>query len=135
MCHNPSQTHRVTTIIVPRSIIDDLAGQLPSGKSDDLIFRSPKAKPLRNSNFCSTVWLPAVAELVPQYPHLEGLRTHDLRHTAASLAISCNANIKVIQRMLGHMTASVTLDRYGHLYTEDLEDLADRLDERFRSAA
>ena len=37
---------------------------------------------------------------------------HDLRHTAASLAISAGANVKVIQRMLGHKSAKVTLDTY-----------------------
>jgi hypothetical protein len=45
------------------------------------------------------------------------------------------ANIKVVQQMLGHKNASMTLDRYGHLYTDNLEDLAERLDERFRGAA
>jgi hypothetical protein len=37
--------------------------------------------------------------------------------------------------MLGHKNASMTLDVYGHLYTEDLEALSDRLDERYRGAA
>lgn len=60
---------------------------------------------------------------------------HDLRHTAASLAISCGGQVKVVQRMLGHKSAAMTLDLYSHLYTEDLEDLAERLDERFRSVA
>lgn len=73
--------------------------------------------------------------LAEQYPELAGLRVHDLRHTAASLAISCGANVKVVQRMLGHKNASMTLDLYSHLYTEDLEDLAARLDERYRNAA
>lgn len=59
------------------------------------------------------------------------IRVHDLRHTAASFAISCGANIKVVQRMLGHRHASMTLDRYGHLYTEDLEEVANRLDAVF----
>ena len=31
--------------------------------------------------------------------------------------------------MLGHKTASVTLDRYGHLYTEDLENVSDLMDQ------
>jgi integrase len=66
---------------------------------------------------------------------LAGLRIHDLRHTAASLAISCGANIKALQRMLGHKHAAMALDVYGDLYTEDLEALADRLDERLRGAA
>ncbi len=39
--------------------------------------------------------------------------------------------MKAVQRMLGHSTAGQTLDRYSHLFTEDLEALADRLDEVF----
>jgi integrase len=81
------------------------------------------------------VWSAAVRDLAYDYPDLAGLRIHDLRHTAASLAISCGANVKAIQRMLGHKRASMTLDVYGDLYTEDLEALADRLDERYRGAA
>ncbi len=37
--------------------------------------------------------------------------------------------------MLGHKDASMTLDVFGDLYTEDLKALADRLEERFRGAA
>ncbi len=33
---------------------------------------------------------------------------HDLRHTAASLAVSAGANVKAVQRMLGHAKASMT---------------------------
>jgi hypothetical protein len=36
--------------------------------------------------------------------------------------------------MLGHASAKMTLDTYGSLFDEDLEDLADRLDDRFRGA-
>ncbi len=64
----------------------------------------------------------------------EGLLVHDLRDTAASLAISAGASIKAIQRMLGHASASMTLDVYASLFEEDLEDLADRLDARFAAA-
>lgn len=39
--------------------------------------------------------------------------------------------MKAVQRMLGHSTASQTLDRYSHLFTSDLEALAERLDEVF----
>jgi Phage integrase family len=38
---------------------------------------------------------------------------HDLRHTAASLAISAGANVKAMQRMLGHAEALMTLDTYA----------------------
>jgi integrase len=52
---------------------------------------------------------------------------HDLRHTAASLAISAGANVKAVQRMLGHASAAMTLDVYADLFDEDLGHVADAL--------
>ena len=49
----------------------------------------------------------------------------DLRHTCASPAISAGANVKVLQTLLGHKTATLTLDRYGHLFPDDLGRIAD----------
>jgi integrase len=54
---------------------------------------------------------------------------HDLRHTAASLAISAGANVKVVQRMLGHVSAAMTLDVYADLFSDDLGVVADAHDE------
>jgi hypothetical protein len=53
---------------------------------------------------------------------------HDLRHTCASLMIREGASIKAVQHHLGHKSASITLDRYGHLFPEELDHLAERLD-------
>ena len=53
---------------------------------------------------------------------------HDLRHTAASLAISAGANVKAVQTMLGHQSAALTLDTYADLFPDDLERVADALD-------
>jgi integrase len=60
---------------------------------------------------------------------------HDLRHTAASLAVSAGANVKAVQRMLGHAKASMTLDVYADLFDDDLDSVADNLDAAIRSAA
>jgi Phage integrase family len=46
----------------------------------------------------------------------ETLRVYDLRHTCASLLIAEGASIKAVQAQLGHKTASMTLDLYGHLF-------------------
>jgi integrase len=97
----------------------------------ELMFPAPSGGPLRSSNFRRHVWIPAV-EAAAGVP--EGLRVHDLRHTAASLAISSGAPIKAIQRMLGHKSAAMTLDRYGHLYEGELEELADRLHSKYADA-
>ena len=54
---------------------------------------------------------------------------HDLRHTAASLAVQAGANVKAVQRMLGHASAAMTLDVYADLFDDDLDNVAARLDE------
>ena len=64
-----------------------------------------------------------------------GVRLHDLRHTCASLAISAGANVKVIQRLLGHKTAVLTLDRYGHLFPDDLYAVAHAFDNAAQTTA
>ena len=56
------------------------------------------------------------------------MTAHALRHTAASLAIRFGANIKVVQTMMGHASATMTWDLYGHLYDDDLDNVAERLD-------
>lgn len=65
---------------------------------------------------------------------LEHLTPHDLRHTAASLAISAGANVKAVQRMLGHKSAAMTLDTYADLFEDDLDAVAEALNERALSA-
>jgi integrase len=130
------KNHRARVIVAPSSVMDKIAEHISNFNAESgLVFTSPTGHPLRNANFKRSVWTAAVRELAHDYPDLAGLRIHDLRHTAASLAISCGANIKAIQRMLGHKHASMTLDVYGDLYAEDLEALAERLDERLRGAA
>lgn len=59
----------------------------------------------------------------------ERVTIHDLRHTAASLAISAGANVKAVQRMLGHASAAMTLDTYADLFDDDLDAVAIALDQ------
>jgi hypothetical protein len=58
------------------------------------------------------------AVITPEFPTIT---PHDLRHTAASLAVSAGANVKVVQRILGHKSATMTLDIYAGLFDDDLE--------------
>lgn len=57
---------------------------------------------------------------------------HKLRNTAVSLAISAGANVKGVQRMLGHASAAMTLDKYADLFDDDLHRVAEALDEQRR---
>lgn len=49
------------------------------------------------------------------------------------MAIASGANIKVVQQMLGHKSATMTLDLYGHLFPDQLDEVADRMDAAARS--
>ena len=97
--------------------------------AEQLVFPAPEGGYLRRENFRKRAWGPAVlaAGVAP-------LRFHDLRHTCASLAIVAGADVKVLQRMLGHASAALTLDRYGHLLPGQAESVADRLDAMARQA-
>jgi len=55
------------------------------------------------------------------------LRVHDLRHTAASVWLAAGADPKVVQRVLGHASAAMTMDLYGHLIEQSLWDAAKRV--------
>lgn len=54
-------------------------------------------------------------------------RPHDLRHTAATVAIANGADIKSVQDLLGHATASFTLNVYAHTSEQMMKDTAARV--------
>lgn len=88
---------------------------------------SPLTRPHSANNwFQQAVSRSVVKGLIP-----ERITLHDLRHTAASLMVSSGANIKAIQRQLGHASAAMTLDVYAELFDEDLQGLGRRLHETF----
>lgn len=75
--------------------------------------RLPRPKPTRG-RICGAVKRAKVQQITP----------HDLRHTAASLAVSAGVNVLALQRILGHKSAKVTLDTYADLFDADLDAVA-----------
>ena len=61
------------------------------------------------------------------------LRPHDLRHTAATVALASGANIKSVQDLLGHATASFTLDVYSHTSEQMMKDTAARVQDYYEN--
>jgi integrase len=117
---------------LPRSVGEELGAYLVGRPRDPeaLVFTAPLGGPLRPHTWVKSFFKPAVR--VAGLP--EGLRLYDLRHTCASLLIAQGASVKAVQAQLGHATASITLDTYGHLLPSEMEALAERL-ERARAAA
>ncbi|MGH2827713.1 MAG: tyrosine-type recombinase/integrase [Actinomycetota bacterium] len=97
---------------------------------DALVFTSPNGAPLRHQNWSRRHW--ARATELAGLPR--GLRIHDLRHTCASLLVQQGAHVKVVQRHLGHSTASVTLNTYAHLFPDDTQQVVDGLENAFRAS-
>lgn len=64
----------------------------------------------------------------------EGLRPHDLRHTAATAWLRMTGDIKAVQALLGHATATMTLDLYSHLLTDTLDRATDLMAARLAEA-
>lgn len=112
---------------VPAAVLQQLAAAVEGKVPDSLIFDDGHGGYMRRTRASSgsrSWWVSALATA-----SVEPLVLHDLRHTAASLAVSAGANVKAIQRMLGHASEATTLDVYADLFDDDLEALTTRLDE------
>ena len=122
----PAKNDERRTVRLPRFLREELAAYLaarPHGP-DELVFTMPKGGPLPEHMFAERYFKPAA--LAAGLPG--SLRVHDLRHTCASLLIREGASIKAVQHHLGHKSASITLDRYGHLFPDELDHLAEHLE-------
>ena len=117
---------------MPRSLATELGAYLGARPHapDDLVFTGPHGGPLRHHDSYRRHFKPAVRRAgLP-----ERLRFHDLRHTCASLLIGQGASVKAVQEQLGHRSAVVTLDVYGHLFPDELDRLAEPLEATYRAA-
>ncbi len=124
-----TKNHTSRNVPVPGVLVKELVQLLDGRGRDELVFPSRKGGYLESTEFR---W---VFDQAVEITGLKGVVPHGLRHTAASLAIKAGANIKVVQKMLGHKTATLTLDLYGHLYDDDLDAVAEAIDSGARTAA
>lgn len=102
--------HRSRAVPVPAPILDQIRPRLETTKSAPL-FPSPTGLHWTNTNFRARCgWSDAVKRA-----GLDGLRIHDLRHTAATLLLGSGADLKSVSRILGHASTVMTADLYGHV--------------------
>lgn len=118
------KSHQTRSVPVPRTLLDRIAVVIDGRSPDDLVFTAPRGGALRGRNWRTQVFDPARREA-----GLGHITPHDLRHTAASLAIGSGANVKAVQRMLGHASAAMTLDVYAGLFGDDLDAVGTALDQ------
>ncbi|GAA5096235.1 site-specific integrase [Microbacterium yannicii] len=128
------KTHRSRSVPFPEFLAAPLA-KLAEGKArEQLLFgdgeEHVKLPASRNGWFTAAV---RDAQAVDE--HFPRVTPHDLRHTAASLAVQAGAHVKAVQRMLGHASAAMTLDVYADLFDDDLDAVATALDQAKRSSS
>ncbi|MGB3230623.1 MAG: site-specific integrase [Mycobacterium sp.] len=122
----PVKDHQARSVPVPGTVMEELAGYGSGRRPQELVFPSASSTPLRNRNFRRDVFDDAVAAL-----NLD-ITPHNLRDTAASLAIQAGASVVAVARLLGHESAATTLNHYAGLFPSDLDDVARRLDDAAR---
>jgi integrase len=125
------KTHEQRTVAYP-AFLDAATEAACKDKTDDTLLVGDGVKHLRPGNAVSGWFGAAMKRAQADDSDFPRVTPHDLRHTAASLAISAGANIKVLQRMLGHASAAMTLDRYADLFEDDLDTVAVVLDQARR---
>jgi integrase len=122
------KSHESRSVPFPAFLAKPLTDQCEGKSRDQLVFGDGTAytpTPTQGDGWFAGARKRSVA-IDPSFPAT--LTLHDLRHTAASLAISAGANVKAVQRMLGHASAAMTLDTYADLFDDDLDSVAEALD-------
>ncbi|WP_234337166.1 tyrosine-type recombinase/integrase [Kitasatospora phosalacinea] len=119
------KNHERRSVPIPAFLAKELEIFIGSKGAENFLFTAPRGGILLNPNFTRRYFK---AALVTAGLDKMGVTPHKLRHTAASLAIASGADVKVVQTMLGHKTATLTLDTYGHLWPDRLDEVSDRLD-------
>ena len=122
------KSHSSRSVPVPAFLVEHLARTCEGKTRDQLVFGNGVAHLSPPSS--QDGWFSAAvrrAQLVDvDFPRVT---VHDLRHTAASLAVSAGAHVKSVQRMLGHASAAMTLDTYADLFDGDLDAVSTALDD------
>ncbi|ETY71329.1 tyrosine-type recombinase/integrase [Bifidobacterium moukalabense] len=131
MVETDPKTHEKRVVMFPAVLLPALKAQCAGRRPTDFLFTAPDMpfdKPMGNG------WNPTrkdgwFASALRKAGIGGKMTLHDLRHTAASLMVQSGANVKTVQRQLGHKSAAMTLDTYADLFDADLDDLSARMGE------
>ena len=95
-------------------------------RSEGYVFTNSEGGPLRKSGLRRRSFQPLLKKA-----GLHRIRFHDLRHTAATLALQEGVHPKIVQEMLGHSSISITIDTYSHVLPSMQKEAAAKMDALF----
>lgn len=125
----PTKTHAVRRVPLPPVVAAELRSWA-TGCSTATLFASAAGSPLRNRNWRRDVLTPTSRKTLRR-----NVTPHQLRDTAASLAIGAGASVVAVARMLGHDDATTTLRHYAASFPSDLDHVALRLEGQIAAEA
>jgi len=99
-------------------VLNELKRQQRDPESPFLLPGRSKGKPLNN---LAKSW-----RRVCERAEIRGARLHDLRHTAASVAVARGGSLPIIGRLLGHRNPQTT-QRYAHVDVDPALAIADEI--------
>lgn len=121
----PKTDAAVRKVVLSRRALDALRAHVKGVPDSELrlLFPTENGRPVDADNWYHRVWKPARAAA-----GLPKLRIHDARHHLASVLLGQGRSVKLVQRMLGHATASVLLDVYTWVTPQEEDEAASDLD-------
>ncbi len=112
------------SVPIPNRLLPVLTARLGKRSPGQPAITSPMGSRLGLENWKRSVkWSTAIAGI-----GRPTLRVHDLRHTYASLARRAGADLRLLQKTMGHASITVTAHIYADLYDDELDDVASALD-------
>ncbi len=129
----------IRTVSFPASLAPGIEAAIGKKQRDDILFNAPHGGAIRLNTWRRRTFADALKLIEvrrraeaessgDEYRPFPKVTPHGLRHTAVSLAVQTGSNVKVIQRMVGHGDASLTLNTYADLFDDDLDEVAEKLD-------
>lgn len=138
-----TKTYETRTVAVARNVMAMLVGLCAGKERDALLWAREDDTPLRQPGHGSFFDAAVKRMQTKRLQEIEQagkerreppapfprITPHGLRHVAAGLLVQSGANVKAVQRQLGHASASITLDTYAELFDDGLDTIAQALDD------
>lgn len=123
------KTHERRSVAVPREVMRLVEPLIEGRGLEEFVWARADGTPLRVPTHGDWFDL-AVKKCMEEDDGFPRITPHGLRHVAAGLMVSAGANVKAVQRQLGHASAAMTLDTYAELWDEDLEAVSRAVGEK-----
>lgn len=121
---NPKSDAGRRSVPIPERIVPALKARLDGRARGAPAIASPRGSRLGLENWKRSVnWKAAIAKI-----GREKMRVHDLLHTYASLSRRAGADLRLLQKAMGHASIIVTAHTYADLFDDELDNIAAALD-------